>query len=147
MCMTGSLCYTAEIGTTWKINYTLIIIIRRRRRRKDRDKEKEPMLTQFPFLEDSAPADSYCLGDTANKNQKSKGILTIYEQCSWLSRVFFWHLAHSRHSIHILLTKWPGNHSSQPSVSLFFFWHMDVPKLGVKSELQPLTYTTATPEP
>ena len=36
---------------------------------------------------------------------------------------------------------------------LFFFllqsnlWHMEVPRLGVEAELQPLAYNTATPDP
>ena len=42
--------------------------------------------------------------------------------------------------------------SSRTSVEVFFFffflgphlWHMEVPRLGVKSELQVLAYTTAT---
>ena len=42
--------------------------------------------------------------------------------------------------------------SPSPSLSFVFFlglppWHMEVPRLGVELELQPLVYTTATATP
>ena len=50
--------------------------------------------------------------------------------------------------------KWTCVLTDTKTAPLFFFffkwlnlWHIEVPRLGVKSELQPPTYTTATATP